>query len=274
MKSWGMAKHPMVKMANPQSAELTHLRPSLLPNLLELTARERRERTDVRIFEVGTNFYPQSKDALYEFSALGIVLAHGSLEAPKDFVGEHAAYFEAKGVVEALLEGLGITSAAFRPLSEFHEFWAEGRSAEVIVDGIRVGIVGELAGDVQKKHKDLGSVAMVEFDLDKLANSANAEHEYRVPSKFPEVMRDVAVLVPLHVTADDVNQLIVQSGPTWLRDVDLFDYYEGDQVADGQKSLAFRLMYQSDKKTLTDRDVNDVQKEIEAALRDKGWEIR
>lgn len=274
MKEWGMLGHPMREMANPQSAELTHLRPSHLPNLLALAESERATRPAVRLFEVGALFYPKPQEKMYEFTGLSFVLAQEALQTPEGFVGEHAAYFEAKGVADALIESLGITDMTFAPLKETHDFWAEGRSAEVLLAGERVGIVGELDASIVKKHKSLGSIAIAEFNFDKIARSAAEEHQYQRPSKFPEVMRDVAVLVPLSVTADEVNQQIVTAGPNWLRDVDLFDYYEGDQVPEGQKSLAFRLAYQSDEKTLTDREVNKVQKVIQEALLDLGYEIR
>ena len=283
MKSWGHGAEPMRRLENPQSSERTHLRPTLLPGLLAMAERERKSsvarsasggKQSVRIFEIGSIFEPKPQGKLLELRALGIVIAEQALTAPSGFVGEHSAYFLAKGVAEELLEGLGITDIVFKPLGDYLNIWAEGRSAEIFAGKQWLGVVGELAPVVLKKHKTLGSVAMVEFDMGKVVEAASAEHEYRAPSKFPEVLRDMAVLVPLDVTADDVNQAIVQAGPNWLRDVDLFDYYEGDQISDGMKSLAFRLAYQSHEETLTDRAVNKAQTVIEEALREMNFEIR
>jgi len=290
METWGMAEHPVRGLENPQSADFTHLRPSLLPNLLAMAESERKSRAAVRIFEVGDAFVPEGTGRLLEFLSLGMVFAEAPKESDVHIAEAHIAFFEAKGAVEQLLEQMGITDVAFRPLDFARgkplndsdqflvpssvEAWAAGRSAEVVVDGTRVGIVGELAPEVLSRHPALGNLAMAEFNFEKIAAAANEEHEYRAPSRYPEVMRDLALLVPFDVTADEVNQLIVVSGPDWLRDVDLFDYYEGDQIPDGMKSLAFRLAYQSDEKTLTDAEVNKAQEEIDAVLKQQGWEIR
>lgn len=275
MERWGMQNHPyMAEMANPQSADYTHLRPSLLPNLLEMAESERKTRDSVRIFEVGSAFMPKKDGESGEYQAVAGVLAEADLTSPAEFLGEHAAYFEAKGVVEALLEGLGIPDAAFVPMRETYGFWAEGRTAMIQSGEVFIGMVGELSADAMQGHEAMGAVAAFELHMERLAEVASGEHAYRSPSKYPEVMRDVAILVPLDVTADEVNQLMVTAGPDWLRDVDLFDYYEGDQVPEGMKSLAFRLIYQSDERTLTDSEVNEAQEKVEEALRKQGWEIR
>ena len=275
MQRWGMENHPaMAEMANPQSADYTHLRPSLLPNLLEMAEAERKGRQAVRIFELGSAFMPKAPGESGEYAAVAGVLAHANLSSPDRTLGEHAAYFEAKGVVEALLESLGITDSRFVPMRETYGFWALGRTAQVMSGEVFLGMVGELSAAALQGHEGMGEVAVFELHMGRLADVATEEHAYREPSKYPEVLRDVAVLVPLDTTADEVNRLMVEAGPDWLRDIDLFDYYEGDQVPDGMKSLAFRLAYQSLERTLTDAEVNEAQEKIETELRNQGWEIR
>ena len=87
-------------------------------------------------------------------------------------------------------------------------------------------------------------------------------------------MRDIAVLVDQAVLVDEIGGEIARAGKSLVRDIDLFDYYEGDTIPEGKKSLAFRIVYQSDRRTLTSKEIDALQNKIAAALAARGWEVR
>ncbi len=101
------------------------------------------------------------------------------------------------------------------------------------------------------------------------------EHEYRPISRFPSAVRDIAVLVPREVKVSQVLNKIHDTGKELIRDVDLFDIYEGEELPAGKKNLAFHIIYQAEDKTLTAEDIDKIQNKIIQSLeKEKRWEVR
>ncbi len=114
-----------------------------------------------------------------------------------------------------------------------------------------------------------------ELDFEKIVKLATEERIYLPPSKYPAVVRDIALLVDRGTKVVEVLNLINAAGGSLVRDVDLFDMYEGEEIPDNKKNLAFHIIYQSDDHTLTDKEINAWQEKIIKALEEeKGWEIR
>ena len=104
---------------------------------------------------------------------------------------------------------------------------------------------------------------------------ARDEQEFRPIGKYPAIIRDIAVVVPSETKADDVEQIIENTGGQLLVDSDLFDYFQDGEMREREeKSLAFRLIFQSPEKTLKDEEVNSLMQKIIKALEEKGWEVR
>jgi phenylalanyl-tRNA synthetase beta chain len=125
------------------------------------------------------------------------------------------------------------------------------------------------------KLKIPGKVLIFDFNFEELQKLSSEEHEFRLISKYPAALRDISILVPRQVLVDEVLNKIEISGGPLVRDVDLFDIYEGEKIPKGKKNLSFHIVYQSDVKTLKSEEIDKIhQKIIEALDKEGGWEVR
>jgi phenylalanyl-tRNA synthetase beta chain len=166
-------------------------------------------------------------------------------------------FFVAKGVVETILSGLGV-EARFEASQDESLFL--GRTANVVVGSDKLGVVGELHPKVSKAFGLSETAYLIEIDLDKLPSIATGIKIFQAIPRYPSTSRDIALLVDEKVTYNQIC-FIIQSF-SLVNSVVLFDFYLGDQVPTGKKSLAFRIIYQSSTHTLTDGEVDEVQQQI------------
>lgn len=265
----------VVPVANPLSEDQKYLRSSLLFALLDNVAENFKHEKSVGLFEVGNIFALKNKHGVREQKmAAGVIAAKG-----KGKNGESALFYEAKGIVDALLEKLGIDDTwydDYQVISDYSDerFWHRGRTAAVKVGDATIGTVGEAAPALLHVYDIHERVAMFELDCAKLMELAQEKREYRPIGKFPAVERDIAVVVPSETKIDRVQYAIETAGGELLSGSDLFDIYEGENLEAAQKSLAFHLIFQSSIRTLIDAEVNDVFKKITAALESEEWDVR
>jgi phenylalanyl-tRNA synthetase beta chain len=261
---------PYMRVVNPLSAERAYLRQALLPSLLNTTRENLRFLDRVAIFEVGAVYLPVEGQTLpVEPRRLGIVMT-GPREPESWLAGQDRApvdFYDLKGVVEVLLARLGF-SGTFEPGKtlansvEPHPAFYPSRCAQVSVGGNVVGVMGELHPLVREAFELPDQpVCALEFDLDELLAAWGAPRTMTPISVHPPVYEDLAVVVDENVPEIHVRNLIAQAGAPLVRSVALFDVYRGEQVGAGRKSLAYRLVYQADDRTLNDKEV--------AKLRDK-----
>ena len=252
-----------LRVLNPLSVERSYLRQTLLPSMLH-TARENLRFLDsAAIFEIGAVYLPLEGQTLPdEPRRLGIVMT-GPRETRSWLEGQDRApvdFYDLKGVTEALLAGLGL-EGAFEPAK--HPAFHPGRCAQVSVGDSVVGVMGELH-PLTLEAFDLPAqpICALEFDLDSLLAAWGAPRTMVPTSVHPPVYEDLAVMVDEEVPAVRVRDLIAQTGASLVRSVVLFDVYRGEQVGAGRKSLAYRLTYQADDHTLTDREVAKLRGKI------------
>jgi phenylalanyl-tRNA synthetase beta chain len=148
-----------------------------------------------------------------------------------------------------------------------------GRSATVVVEGRTIGLIGELHPRWVQKYELGGAPVVFELDLDAIQRQALPAH--REISRFPAVVRDMALVVDLGLAAESLQETLVKAAPSFVRDVVLFDVYQGKGVDPDKKSLAFRVVMQDTEKTLSDGEVDAaMSKMIEAASRDFAAKLR
>lgn len=239
-----------IEIENPIALDKKYLRANLLEGLKNNVRNNFKYFDEVRIFEIG-KIFRKSEKGIEEKNALAGIAAH---KIPKKSSDELT---EIKGVVEMLLSKLGISDFWFDDVKE-------GTGLPKIAD-IKIGddIIGIL---------DLNAF---EIDLDKLINLINEEVEYRPISKYPAVIRDIAILVPFETKMTEVLDIIENTGGELLVDTDLFDIYEGEDLGESRKSFAFHLIFQSAERTLSDKEVNSLMEKIIKALEEnEKWEVR
>ncbi len=257
----------LVRLENPLTPVADRLRSTLLGSMLNALAANLRTAGRVALFEIGKVYWPLPGELLpAEPEHVAIALA-GPRAAGAWLNRDDALmdFFDLKGVVEELLDRLGLLAdARFEPV--VHPLFGP-KAAQVLFKGRPLGVLGEVHPAVRRAF-DLpeGRAAVAELQLAPLAAAVSARHKMSPLSSFPAVKEDLAVLVDESVTAEQVETAIRQAGGGLLRAVTLFDVYRGKQVPAGKKSLAYALTFQADDKTLKDADVEKVRRRIVARL--------
>lgn len=264
----GAQPEALVALANPLSADMDVLRPSLLPGLIHsLRHNVRRKNSDVALFEVGRVFV-HNNGAPTEERRVAIALT--GLRAPTFWSGAgRDSKFEladVKGFVEELLEQFGLRGVVFARLAESSAFFLE--SATVTLGGkLRLGELGQLAPALARQNDLRDAVLLAELNLDQLIARRNPAKSLKPLPQFPSSRRDVAMLVAEAVTHDAVLQTVKQAKAANLESAELFDVFRGKNVPEGQKSLAYAFTYRSPERTLTDSEVNAAHEKVVAALK-------
>lgn len=261
-------------IANPLSEDQSVMRPLVLGGLLEAARHNFARGTDaVRLFEVGAVYGGSVADPK-QHAALGLLLSGGAA-APSWRGAEPAAgdFYALKGVIEAISALSGVAIGFGEIDAAGHPFLIPGRAAALTIDDVAVGHIGELHPLVAKTH-DLSGATTAELNLDALAAALPGPVTFEAFSSFPPAREDIAVVVPGELPAADVLSTVVGSGGKYLHSAEVFDLFEGEQVGEGNKSLALRLTYAAPDRTLTDKETGKARKSITAALEEIGGSLR
>jgi len=260
-----------LKVANPMTREQEFLRTSLQPGLLSALANNQRfEQGGLRLFEIGKVFLPRGRDLPEEKEMLCAVLSGVRAELSWQAGKEPLDFFDAKGVMETLLNRLGL-KASFEDSDD--EILCPGRAADVVMEGDKIAIVGDVHPEVAQAFELTNTVCLLEVDLEKLLTKIAGTRAFQFVPRFPSVSRDIALVVDEQVGYRRVEE-IIEAFPL-VKKVTLFDLYRGEQIAEGKKSFAIRIVYQSPDRTLTDEEVDRTQEQMLAGLRqDLGATLR
>jgi phenylalanyl-tRNA synthetase beta chain len=249
-----------ITITNPLVAEESVLRTSLRPGLLEAIAYNESHRTfGARLFEIGRVYPPSDGELPAEYEALTVVLA--GAEAP-------AAVAVWRELAAAL--GVGARIDQGRPPDGLHPT----RSATLQAGRDRLGALGEVAPGVLVKFDIAERVAILELDLDRLLAREPAPAQWKATSRQPSSDLDLAFVLPESVPAEKLDRAIRQGAGALLVDLALFDSYRGPGVADGARSLAYRLRLQARDRSLTDADIVEVRRGVQSAATKLGAELR
>ncbi len=271
---------PPLKVANPMTREQEYLRTSLRAGLLATLAHNQKfEQAGIRLFEIGKVFLPQhphviatlsetkgkqsqeERELPQEKEMLCAVLSGARAELSWQADKEPLDFFDAKGIVENLLNHLGL-KPSFDTGDD--EILFPGRGANIIVEGDKVGVVGDMHPRVTQAFELSGAACLIEVDLEKLLTKITGIKEYQPLPRFPSVTRDIALVIDEQVSYGRVEN-IIQSFPLVTK-ITLFDLYRGEQIAEGKKSFAIRIIYQSPSHTLTDEEVDRTQEQMLSRL--------
>ncbi|MGI6147861.1 MAG: phenylalanine--tRNA ligase subunit beta [Firmicutes bacterium] len=263
----------MMRIANPISEELACMRTSLLPGLLTaVSTNSGRQQSRVALFEIGAVYLPESGDLLAqprEPRRLGIVLYGQRHDRNWAVPSAEYDFYDVKGILESLLVGEDLVWTKGQSPT-FHPF----RQGEVSSGGRRAAVYGEIHPNVARNFRISGRVYAAEVDLEVLLEHDTGLASYREISRYPRIDRDLAILVDRERPAADILEAIKHQGGELLQEAAVFDVYQGKQVPEGKKSVAFSLQFQANR-TLKEAEVNEIMERIIASLRERfGAEIR
>ncbi|GAB4513376.1 MAG: phenylalanine--tRNA ligase subunit beta [Sulfuricaulis sp.] len=254
------------RLANPISAEMAVMRTSLWPGLLQtILYNQNRQQTRAKFFEIGRSFLPQGEDFSQESMLAGA--AYGEAMAEQWGIPRRQMDFhDVKADVEALLVLAGtVQNARFQPGQ--HPALHPGQTAEIQLEGNRIGLMGVLHPEAQSRLGLDRPVVLFELKLAALRNG-------KIPnflefSRFPSIRRDLAILVNESISAQAVLDCVQKTAGGLLVNLELFDEYRGKGIDSGRKSLALGLTLQDSSRTLNEDDVERVMTEVMSVLKSR-----
>ena len=256
-------------LVNPMSEEMELLRTSILPGLLRAAAFNlAREAAGAALFESGRIFAPAAGEQASlpdESDALAVVVA-GETRQDSHSPGRVYGFYDVKGALDAAAAVLGLAAEWEAVPGGAAAPYVTGQSAVMKIAGRVAGSAGVLAPGVVAACKLPAGTAAGEIDLGVLLSSALPRPAVVPPPRYPSVRRDLAVVVPEDCTAARAREIVVGSAGPLLEDAALFDVYRGKQVGEGTKSLAFRLVFRSPERTLTEGEADAAFARVVAAL--------
>lgn len=260
-----------VRLAMPMSEERAVLRLSLVPHLLEAVSYNRhRKNNDVALYEIASVFHNReqelTKQPTEEEHLAGAVTGiwhHHLWQGEKKAVD----FFVAKGILEGLFSLLGVEQR-IRYIQAKRADLHPGRTAIIELDGNEVGFIGQVHPQKQKEL-DLAETYVFELNLAQLFDAETDEVLYEPIPRFPSITRDIALVVDDTISAAKVKDVVIEAGGKLLKEVNLFDVYQGEHLEQGKKSLAFSLRYFDPERTLTDEEVTKAHEKVLKQLHDQ-----
>ena len=246
-----------VAIKNPLSADQAVMRTTLIPSLLESVGRNHNYRSfDLRLFELRPVFLPQDGPATWT-ERLTLTAVMTGRRAPEGWAQDQEAvdFYDAKGVVEKLLAALRLTEVVYDD-SRQQPYLHPGKSCSVRSQQEVLGSFGELHPNVAARFAIDLPVYLLDFDVESLFACAGDRAQFVPLSRYPDVIRDTALLLDEQVSAAQVMAIIEQSKGKALEEAGIFDLYTGKGVPPGKKSLAIRVRYRDLEKTLTEDEVS------------------
>jgi phenylalanyl-tRNA synthetase beta chain len=276
-----LADTKVLRVQNPLSEDLSVMRPLILPGLLDAAQHNAAHgRAGVRLFESAHVYLPKGElgalkekgqtpaDEVHRIAGLLTEAAPGGWRTP----ARPPDFYAVKGLLAGLMEAAGVE---WHAREDGPPFLHPGRAASIVArDGIELGWLGELHPLVLREWELDGPVAGFELDADALLALAPETATYSDVTSFPAVLQDIAVIVPEDVLAARLAEVVSAGGGELLTSLRVFDLYHGEQVGEGNKSLALRLEFRAPDRTLTDEEVAERRAAIERELESIGGRLR
>ena len=241
-----------VKIRNPLGEDTSIMRTTMLASMLEtLSYNYNRKNEEARLFEISKAYIPTEKGQLPnepEKLAIGMY-------------GKDMDFFDLKGAVEEIIDGLNIKNITWKPLTTCPTLHP-GRSAALMVGDKQIGILGQVHPTVCKNFDMDKNCFVAEIDVLPLFENVDENIKYKALPKFPAAERDIAVLVDKTALVGDLEATIAKASGALLENIKLFDVYEGDRIPEDKKSVAFAISFRAADRSLTSEEVNKVFNKI------------
>lgn len=255
-----------IVIANPLGEDFSIMRTISLNGMMtSLASNYNRRNKDVRLYELGNIYLPhqfpltERPDERMQFT-LGMY-------------GE-GDFYTMKGVIEEFFDAVGMKKKALYDPNAGKPFLHPGRQADIVYDGETVGYLGEVHPVVCKNYDIAAKVYVAVLDMPLIVNKTTFDRKYEGIAKYPAVSRDISMVVPKNVLAGQIEAMIAQRGGKILESYQLFDIYEGEQIKEGFKSVAYSITFRAKDRTLEESDVSGAMKKILNGLEGLGIELR
>lgn len=248
----------MVRISNPLGEENSVMRTDMLSSVLKvLRTNFSRRNAEAGIFEIGSVYIPKEEQVLPDENQIVAVGMYGGCD-----------FYDIKGKVENMLADLNINDYEFITCKDNPSFHP-GRCAHIYACGKFLGIIGQIHPKVAANFKIGVETYCALLDFNVLLSGYTTDRQYKALPKFPATSRDIAVILDKNINVGEVIKIIESNRNGILESYSLFDVYEGEQVGDGKKSVAYSLLFRAEDRTLTDKEVNEVMDKILSGLKEK-----
>ncbi len=255
-----------IEISNPLGEDFSVMRTTSLDGMLSsLATNYNRRNKDVRLFEMGNVYLPK---------ALPLTdLPDERMQFTLGFYGD-GDFFTMKGVVEEFLDQVGMKKKVSYDAQAGKSFLHPGRQANIVYEGTVIGFLGEVHPAVSDNYDMKTRAYIAVIDMPYVYEMADFTIKYDGIAKFPAVTRDISMVVPKDILVGQIEEVIEQKAGKILESYHLFDIYEGDQIKEGYKSVAYSIVFRAKDRTLEDADVQASMNKILKALEELGIELR
>ena len=236
-----------VEIQNPLGEEFSMMRTTLVANMLKVIKNNyNRNIEKLSLFEIGNVFIPKEIPV--------VELPYEKKRIVVGSYGDNETFYTSKGILENFLSGMGIENYAF--LKEKNDnLFHPGKCATIWADKKLIGTIGEVHPKTLANYDIEREVFVIDLDFDMIIEMANINIKYEKIAKYPTIQRDIALLVKKEITHQEILNVINKNGGNNLESVSLFDIYEGKQIEEGYKSMAYNLTFRSKERTLKEKEV-------------------
>lgn len=255
-----------VVISNPLGEDFSIMRTVSLNGMLtSLATNYNRRNKNVRLYELGNIYLPKQVPVTE--------LPEERMQFTLGMYGE-GDFYHMKGVVEEFLYKVGMLKKPEYAPDAGKPFLHPGRQADIMYDGKTIGYLGEIHPTVAANYSIKERVYVAVLDMPEIVARASYDHKYEGIAKFPAATRDISMIVPKSVLAGDIEKIFDAKGGAFLENYELFDIYEGAQIAPGHKSMAYSLTFRAKDRNLEDADIAGAMNRIVKALEAIGAKLR
>ena len=255
-----------VVISNPLGEDFSIMRTVSLNGMLNsLATNYNRRNKNVRLYELGNIYLPKQVPVTE--------LPEERMQFTLGMYGE-GDFYHMKGVVEEFLYKVGMLKKPEYDPNAGKPFLHPGRQADIMYDGKTIGYLGEIHPTVAANYSIKERVYVAVLDMPEIVARASYDHKYEGIAKFPAATRDISMIVPKSVLAGDIEKIFDAKGGAFLENYELFDIYEGAQIAPGHKSMAYSLTFRAKDRNLEDADIAGAMNRIVKALEAIGAKLR
>ena len=255
-----------IRILNPLGQDFSIMKTQALNGMLtSLATNYNRKNKNVRLYEIGNIYIPKA-----------LPLTELPDERTQFTLGMYGDgdFFTMKGVVEEFFEKAGLDGRITYDPEDKKSFLHPGRQADIIYDGVKVGYLGEVHPQVCENYNIGDRVYYADIDMPYIVEHACFDKKYEGIAKFPTSTRDISLVVDKQVLIGTMENAIIKKGGKLLESCELFDIYEGEQVGEGKKSVAFSLVFRAKDRTLSDTEISEIMDKILAELTGLGAVLR
>lgn len=255
-----------IRILNPLGQDFSIMKTQALNGMLtSLATNYNRKNKNVRLYEIGNIYIPKA-----------LPLTELPDERTQFTLGMYGDgdFFTMKGVVEEFFEKAGLDGRITYDPEDKKSFLHPGRQADIIYDGVKAGYLGEVHPQVCENYNIGDRVYYADIDMPYIVEHACFDKKYEGIAKFPTSTRDISLVVDKQVLIGTMENAIIKKGGKLLESCELFDIYEGEQVGEGKKSVAFSLVFRAKDRTLSDTEISEIMDKILAELTGLGAVLR